>query len=163
MSAVRGIVRGEAGAGLVETALSASVLLLLVFGIFEISLALYSYHCIGEAAREGSRYAMVRGSTSCVNTPSQSGCNASVAQIQSYVKGIGFSGVDSGGSMNVFPSWLSSNGTASATWSDCTTGICNVPGNLVKVQVTYQFPLRIPFWPGTSITLQSTSQMVIAQ
>ena len=160
---MRRIFQGEAGSSLVETALSASVLLLLVFGILEISLALYSYHCIGEAAREGSRYAMVRGSTSCVNTPRLTNCNASVAQIQAYVKGIGFSGLDSGGSMDVFPSWLSPNGTAPATWSNCTSGTCNAPGNLVKVQVTYQFPLNIPFWPGTAVTLQSTSQMVIAQ
>jgi Flp pilus assembly protein TadG len=163
MSAVRRIAWGEAGSGLVETALSASVVLLLIFGIFEISLALYSYHCIGEAAREGSRYAMVRGSTSCVNTPNQPACNASVGQIQAYVKGIGFSGLDSGSPMHVFPSWLTSNGTAPATWSNCTSGVCNAPGNVVKVQVTYQFPLSIPFWPGTTVTLQSTSQMVIAQ
>jgi len=163
MSALRRILRNEAGSGLVETALSASLLLLLIFGILEISLALYSYHCIGEAAREGTRYAIVRGSTSCINTPKLTDCNATAAAIQTYVKGIGFSGLDSGGSMNVFPSWLNDSGTAPATWTACTSGVCNVPGNLVKVQVTYQFPLRIPFWPGTAVTLQSTSQMVIAQ
>jgi hypothetical protein len=55
--------RSEHGAGLVEMALSIAVLLSLVLGIMELSLALYTFHFISEAARDGARYAIVRGSS----------------------------------------------------------------------------------------------------
>jgi hypothetical protein len=38
-----------------------------------------------------------------------------------------------------------------------------VPGNQVKVTVTYPFPLSIPFLPKGTINMASTSVMVIAQ
>jgi Flp pilus assembly protein TadG len=154
---------GEAGSSLVEMALALNVVLILTFGIFQMSLAFYTQHCISDLAREGSRYAIVRGSTSCSNTPTLTNCNASSAQIQTYVKSIRFPGVDSGQPMTVFPTWLAASATTPTTWSNCTVAPCNTPGSLASVQVTYAFPLSIPFWRSTVLNLQSTSQMVIAQ
>ena len=59
----RSRLRGDRGGTLVETALSIAILLALVIGIMEVCLTIYSYHFISNAAREGTRYAIVRGST----------------------------------------------------------------------------------------------------
>jgi Flp pilus assembly protein TadG len=153
----------EEGSSLVETALSSSIVLALIFGILQMSLALYSYDCICEAAREGSRYAMVRGSASCTNTSNLTNCNASADQVQTYVKSLGFPGLNSAAYMHVLTIWLNASAAKPTTWVDCSPAVCNGPGNLVQVQVTYQLPLSIPFWHSTVLSLGSTSQMVIAQ
>lgn len=145
---------GEDGATLVEVALSSLLLLAFIFGVMEICLALYSYHFISEAAREGTRFAIVRGST-C--TGLSGGCPASGTDIQNYVTGLGYPGID--------PSKMRVN----ATWSQYTNGNscpalgpCNSIGNLVTVQVTYQFPVAVPFVSLTTIPMSSTSAMVIS-
>jgi Flp pilus assembly protein TadG len=152
---------GEEGAAIVEFAMSAIVLLCMMIGIMELSLALYSHDYVSEAAREGSRYAMVRGSTSCLNTPSLTNCNATAALIQSYVQGLGFPGIGST-STTVTTTWLSASATQPTTWTAC-ANTCNAPGNLVKVRVVYSFPLSIPFISSQTLSIGSTSQMVIAQ
>jgi Flp pilus assembly protein TadG len=144
-------------------ALSSIILLTMLFGILEMSLALYSYHYISEAAREGSRYAIVRGSTSCQNTPNLTNCGATAAQIQTYVMTLGFPGINSTQYMTVTTTWLNASATQPTTWSTCTSGTCNAPGNAVKVTVYYAFPLKIPFLPATTLNMSSTSQMVISQ
>jgi Flp pilus assembly protein TadG len=153
----------ERGASLVETAVASSVLLAMLFGIFQLSLALYTYHYISEAAREGSRWAIVRGSTSCTNTPNLDDCGATTAQINSFVKSLGYPGIDAADNMTVTTSFLSASSTQPTTWTTCSTSPCNVPGNLVKVQVQYRFPLSVPFVTVTTLNMSSTSQLAIAQ
>lgn len=147
---------------MVETAISCVVLFAILFGIFEMSLALYTYYFTSDAAREATRYAIVRGSTSCTNTPNLSNCNATTTQIQSYVQGLNFPGITTS-KVSVTTSWYSASSTTPTTWSACSTGICNAPGNLVKVQVSYPMSLQIPFVNSLSLKLNSTSQMVISQ
>ena len=127
---------------------------MVTFGLIEICLALYSYHFMAVAAREATRYAIVRGS-SC--TGFASACPAAASDIQSYVQGLGFPGINS------------ANVTTTTTWSAYPAGAtcmpsasCNNPGNQVTVTVQYQFPLSIPFVPPTTLTLSSTSAMVIS-
>ncbi len=154
--------QSERGMSVVETAVACAVLLAMLFGIFQMSPALYTYHYISEAAREGTRWAIVRGSTSCTNTPNLTDCGATAAQISSYVKGLDYPAIVPA-KMTVTPSFLSASSTQPTTWSACTTGTCNAPGNLVKVQVQYSFPLGLPFISSTTLNLSSTSQLVIAQ
>ena len=52
---------------MVEMALSMIILLTILFGLIEMCLALYTYHFVSDAAREGSRYAIVHGSTCLVS------------------------------------------------------------------------------------------------
>ena len=127
------------------------VWLSLVFGMMLAGLELYSYHYISEAARLGTRFAMVRGS-SCSGF--SGGCPAAVSDIQTYVTGLGYPGI-SATAMTVTPTWYPS---ASSTIS-CPT--CNAPGNFVQVQVQYQFPFSVPLVRCTKMS--STSRMVIAQ
>lgn len=156
--------RSEQGSALIETALTAVVMLTVIFGLIELCLALYTYHFVSNAAREGSRYAIVRGSDSCANTPNLTNCNATPAEIQSYVTSLGYPGFDTS-KLNVTASWLTATTSgipATTTWSTC-PGTCNAPGNMVKVVVSYSFPLNILFLSKSTLNIGSTSEMVISQ
>ena len=139
----------EEGATLVEFAVSSAVLFSFLFGIFACCFAVYSYNFVSEAAKDGARYAMVRGHkcTGFSDCP-----DITSAQVQTYVKGLNYPGINSG------------NLTASASWSGSNSPT-ESPGNTVTVTVTYNYPLRIPLWNQTGRNLQmvSSSQMVISQ
>jgi Flp pilus assembly protein TadG len=141
-------IEDEHGASLVEFALCSSILFMTLFGIFALCGALYSYIFVAEAARDASRYALVRGSA-CTGF---SDCGITSAQINNYVKSLGYPGINT------------SSVTASAAWSG-TNAPSNAPGNFVTVTVTYIFPMNIPFWPhsGNTIHMSSKSQMAISQ
>jgi Flp pilus assembly protein TadG len=146
--------RGERGSSSVEFALGASLLFMVVFGIIAMMFALYSYNVVSESAREGSRYAIVRGSACHF----ASACPASQADIQTYVKNLGFPAIN--------PNQL----TAATAWAaypaggTCTPNAgCNNPGNQVTVTVSYQFPVVIPFVPNRTLSMSSTAAMVISQ
>lgn len=119
------------------------VITTLIFGVFQLCFALYIYNFVDEAARDATRFAMVRGSTSC---PLASTCNATSTDIQNYVRGMGFPALNPN-SLTVTTAWSSGNS----------------PGKPVKVTVSYQFSLSIPFVPSRLLTLSSSSQMLISQ
>jgi Flp pilus assembly protein TadG len=153
----------ECGSAILETALSMIVLLTFLFGLMETCLMLYTYHFISEAAREGTRYAVVRGSTAGGSNCAAPGAATCIAQggnnigdIATYVKGLSFPGIDPS-NMTVNSSW-----SAYVHGSTCGTP-CNSPGNLVTVKVIYNFPLTIPFVPAHTFALSSTSAMIISQ
>lgn len=154
--------RDEEGVTLVETAISCTVLFAMLFGICQMSLAMYVYHFTSDAARQATRYAIVRGSTSCTNTPNLSNCDATTIQITSYVQGLGYPGITSS-KVTAATSWYTASSTTPTTWSVCSNGICNAPGNLVKIVVSYPMTFQIPFSSNLSLNLSSTSQMVISQ
>lgn len=149
---------GDAGATLVEFALSVSILLMMLFGLTAMCLAFYTYSFVADAAREATRYAIVRGST-CTDLPD---CNATTNQISNYVKQLGFPGMNTS-NMTITTSWLTASSTLPTSWSSCATGTCNAPGNGVRVVVTYAVPLTIPFVSPNALNVSSTSQMVISQ
>jgi Flp pilus assembly protein TadG len=143
---MRRTLRADRGSSIVEFAMASIILFTLVFGLLAICLALYSYNVTAEAAREATRYAIVRGSA-C--TSFATACPATATDIKTYVQGIGFPGIN--------PASLS-------VPDDC----CwpkgnNNPGNPVQVTVQYTFPLVIPFVPRRILTMSSTSQMLISQ
>jgi Flp pilus assembly protein TadG len=147
----------EEGATLIEAAVGLVIILALFIGLIEICLALYASHFVADAAREASRYAIVRGSMSCSTSPNLSNCDVTSDQIQTWVRSLGYPGIN--------PQQLTVTATWPSTGSGCypSTSPCNNPGNLVKVAVTYAFPLNVPFWKSATINLSSTSQMVISQ
>ena len=59
---IRRCVVNDAGGAIVEMALSSAILFAMFFGVFELSFASYTYHYVAAAAREGARFAIVRGS-----------------------------------------------------------------------------------------------------
>jgi hypothetical protein len=128
-----------------------------LFGIFQTCLAVYTYDYVSEMAREGTRYAIVRGS-SCTG---MTDCKITSAQLQTYLQGIQYPGTNPTKHMTVTATWLTPSGPPNPTWTICTTGTCNLPGNLVRVDVVYAFPIAI--WEQAAISIKSTSQMVISQ
>jgi Flp pilus assembly protein TadG len=135
----------EDGSALLELVFTLPVLFGLLFCFFELCMALYSYDMISESAREGTRYAMVRGA-SC-KTSSGASCETTVAQIKTYVAGLGWPNVG-GGTMTVSPSYPKGS---------------DAVGNPVQVTITYQFRITMPFVPSSAIALSSTSVMYIIQ
>jgi Flp pilus assembly protein TadG len=144
---------GEAGSALVEFALATVIVLTVVFGIIDMGRAAYAYHWVSNAARLGTRFAMVRGSY-CSGL--SGGCPAQQSDIQAYVISQG-----AGVGIDTSPGVL----TVSAR---CVYGV-NVPSlppcpapNAVQVTVNYQFSFVSPFAPHTW-TMTSRSQRVVAQ
>jgi Flp pilus assembly protein TadG len=171
------VIGDERGASLVEMAFSATIVIGMLIGITQVSIALYANDFMSQAAREGARWAIVRGGSSCTNTPTLDHCNASPSDIQTYVRGLGYPFASS---VSVSTTWLAeqitldSNAVPSTTWvTSCTAGtsvVCpngssgtNAAGNQVKVTVSYNYPLNIPFWSNATIQMGSTSAMVISQ
>lgn len=165
---LRHIAVNDAGSAVLEMAISSTVLFAMFFGVFEAGLASYVSHYVSEAAREGARYAIVRGSLSCTYSPNLSNCGASQTTIANYVKGLSYPGLVPA-NMTVNVSYMtgtgivnSTTGLLSTTWASC-AGLCNNPGNMVNVAVSYQLPLTVPFVPQRVLTVSSTSQMVVQQ
>jgi Flp pilus assembly protein TadG len=137
--------RSESGQALVEFGFTFSMLMAFLIGMVQVSFAFYVHEAMSEMAREGTRYAIVRGST--CTTSGGSSCTATAAQIQNYVQGLGL---------------LNNLTTVTATFPPNNS---QVPGNgnYVKVVVTYTFPFNIPFVKNSSIAMSSTSKMQIIQ
>jgi Flp pilus assembly protein TadG len=159
-----GVAREEGGT-LVEFALVLVLFLTVLFGIMEFSRFMYTYHFVSNAAREATRYAVVRGSTwkatSCGGVTSTLCCDAAGTDVTDFVTSITPPGITSD-SLTVTTTWP---GTApSGAKGKCTTtnGV-NSPGCLVEVEVSYPFTFILPFISKSTFTLESTSEMVITQ
>ena len=166
--AAQSLKRNE-GATLVETAVSTAIVMMLLFGVFDMSLAFYTYHYVSDAAREATRYAIVRGNMCSTQTPNQTNCNATEPQIAAFVAGLNYPGIDPS-NLEVTTTWNTGTLQTSGhtTWSTCgTSDSCKSPGNQVQVTVVYKFPLAIPFVNFVAdlqtLHIGSTSSMVISQ
>jgi Flp pilus assembly protein TadG len=157
---------GEEGATLVEFALSAMVMLTLLFGTIEAGLAAYSYNFTSEAARDAVRYAIVRGANCHLETSAVGfGCGADNAAIQSHTQGLGYPGIN-GGSIRTTTIWYTVTSGPTAWTTVCSTNTftlaCSKPGNAVKVTVNYPFTVSVPFVPLGTINMSNSSMMVIS-
>jgi Flp pilus assembly protein TadG len=160
----RGLKRDE-GETLVEMAISTAIVMMLLFGVFDFSMYFYTYHFVSDAAREATRYAIVRGNMCGTQTPNQTNCDAGQTEIASYVDGLDYPGIDPS-RLTLTANWntgiMQTNGHE--TWTSCgTSDTCKSPGNQVEVTVVYTFPLSVPFLNLQSMNVKSTSQMVISQ
>jgi Flp pilus assembly protein TadG len=117
---------------MVEFAMAAGVFTVLLLAIFEFGLASWTRNMVTDAARVGTRYAIVRGS--------ESGRTTDSAAVSSYVQG----------RTELSPI------TVTTTWPD---GNKN-SGSRVQVRVQYAFQRMGSFIPA--LTLSSTSKMVIS-
>ena len=131
----RALRRDERGVELIEFSLISILLLMLVFGIMEFGRAIWIYGTVAHVAREGARFAIVRGSNS--------GRDASTTDVENYVnqRAAGMPGL-----------------TVTTTWDDASKD----PGTVVQVQVDRDFDPALPLVNLGPITLTSTSRMTIA-
>jgi Flp pilus assembly protein TadG len=131
--------RWNRGATMAEFAMVAGVCFMLLFAVMQMSSAVYSYHMVCTAAREGVRYAIVHSPTS----PNP----ATTDQIQDYAKTYA-SGLD--------PSQL----TVTATFPADPRLVTQKDAQVV---VSYNYPLSIPFMSPITLSLTSTSKMLVSQ
>ena len=126
-------VRDDRGAAMVELALVAGVIFIpLLFGVIEIGRAIWTKSMVTAAAREGVRFAIVRGSESGITTDSAGVANYVIGRTQ--LTGI-----------KVSPTWPSGN---------------KEPGSIVQVAVSFAYVPVVPVFPSKTIT--STSRQIIA-
>ena len=137
--------RRERGQGLVEFALTAVLVIALIFGAIEFDRLMLCYTTVANAARAGSRYASVHGS----DNP------ATVAQIQSVVQNF----------LAAAPLKVSA-ATIDVSYSDPASGPpagCSgqpAPGCYVSVNVSYPYDPLTTYFP-LSIRLTSASEGVV--
>ena len=126
--------RDERGSQLIEFGLVSILLFTLLFGIMEFGRAIWIYSTVAHLAREGARYAIVRGT--------ESGDTTDAASVEAYVqsRAAGMPGL-----------------TVTTTWDPD-----NDPGSVVQVRVDRQFDPIVPIVGLPTIPLSSTSRMVIA-
>jgi Flp pilus assembly protein TadG len=135
----------ERGSALVEFALAAPILLSLIFGLIEVCIALYTWQMVSEVAREGTRYAIVRGAT--CTTASGASCTASAAAVNSFVSSSNWPNIG-GGTVSANTTFPDGNQNA---------------GSRVQVTASYTVPFKIAFVRTSPITMSSTSVMYILQ
>jgi hypothetical protein len=126
--------RSDRGSALVEFAVTGLLFFALVFGIMEASRAIYHYNIIASVAREGTRFAAVRGS--------ESGRPASVADIQDFVRGRA----------------LGINPTVIVNWSPA-----NNPGGIIQVEVQHTFTTIMPLAGVPNMTMSSTARGIVVR
>jgi Flp pilus assembly protein TadG len=128
----------RSGAAAVEFSLTFPILMLLLYGIIELSHYAYADIALADAAKSGARYAMVRGATS----PQP----AASSDIATYVKGQIV--LLDPASVTVQTVFLPDNN----------------PGSAIAVKLSYPF---VPFLPGlnylSATTIKANSQMTITQ
>lgn len=163
------IAHNDSGGSLVEMALSSLILATMFFGIFEVTMACYTYNAVSEAARESARWAMVRGSKCSTYTVNQDHCGATSDDIQNHAIAstkINWSQCTSA-SPCVTATWLkgttASGTTTSTTWATCTGGCAADPGNLLVVSISYPYALTFPMVKTFNIHLASTSEVIVSQ
>ena len=127
-----------------------TVLLALMFGIIDFGRAMYTYSFVAQLARQGARWAIVRGS----NCSLLDHCpNAQSSDVITYVQSLNYGAA------------VSSSIGGSAVWSGTNSTCTSVhaPGCLVTVTVTYPFKFFLPWvLPGNVWYLSSSSQMVVS-
>src|SRR6184192_1393832 len=123
--------KAQAGQSLAEL----PIVLVLTFGIVDAGRLIYVYNVVSSSAREGVRYAVVRGGTS--------GREATTADVTAYVQS----------------KTVGTPVAVTATWNPD-----HQPGSTVAVTVTSAFAPIAPFpFVPKSINLSSTSNMVISR
>lgn len=129
----RNPIRSERGTITIEFAIVALLLFLMSFLIIEFGRAILIYHSIAHGAREGTRYAIVRGE--------ESGRAATASDVEALVKA----------------RTLLNAVQVTTTWEPD-----NKFGSVVQVHVSYDFvPLAFPAYIP-AMTFTSTSRMVIS-
>jgi hypothetical protein len=108
--------------------------LLVILGVGELSRAVWIYGTVAHAAREGTRYAMVRGA--------ENKAPATAEEIASYVQA---------------KAGYGTSAAVNTTWQPD-----NKPGSTVQVTVQYEFQSVASLLPIGPIALRSSSRMVIA-
>ena len=127
-------IKDARGATLVEFALASILFFTITFGTIEFGRMILDYNIVSNAAREGVRYAVVRGTSS--------GRTATADQVKQYVvsRSVG----------------LLSTSNVTVTWPTN-----QAVGSVVRVRVQYSFRPIVTLLPQAAVNLSSTTQAII--
>ncbi len=151
MIILRHLRRSESGQALIEFALIAVFLILLIVGFLELVLMVHTYNVLADSAKEGVRYAIVHGSA---NT---GGCGpASCAAI---------TGAPGTGVVKTYAQYSLHDTTTMTVAADYTTvngGVaCNKSPCMVRVTVSYPYkPFFNLGWPTINVYAASQGRII---
>lgn len=144
--------RRSDGATMVEFALVAVILVIVLMSVVEMSRMILVYTAIADAAKAGARYAMVHGGDrtgSGIDGPSSA---SSYSEIQTVAQNYADTGLLTSSNVTVSVSYPNHTGTYQG----------NYPGDPVQVTVSYTYdPILGYFSSILNRTLSSTSEGVI--
>ncbi|NMP24434.1 TadE/TadG family type IV pilus assembly protein [Sulfobacillus harzensis] len=133
------------GQALVEFALVAPLLLILLYGIIQFGLIFYGFITIQQAAKIGVRAASLGESASAVGQA-----------IDNQITGIGLNPSSTSASTYAPPSPFTSTNYR-LVWDGYVTTVGSTPG--IVVQVDYRYPIAIPFFGTKNIEIHQSYTM----
>jgi Flp pilus assembly protein TadG len=142
--------RRQRGSAMIEFTLVGIPMIFVLISVFEISRAMWNYHTLAYAIREGMRYAIVHGS-GCSADPMNS-CGVTIGQVAQRISDAG---------IGLEPSELNLTFTSSGHAIPCTLNTClgsttvwpeapnNTAGNAVAIGGSLPFQSALALlWPG---------------
>jgi Flp pilus assembly protein TadG len=138
----------QSGSALLEFTLAVWLLLLTVFLIFEFCMMVYTYSVLGDAAREGVRYAVVHGTDNSACSGPSSGCgDSSGSNVTAVVNGYAAVSFHNTSAMTVTPSWPDGTST---------------PSSRVLVTITYPYIpyLNLGIFTAPTMTIVAEGRIV---
>ncbi len=152
--------KASAGQAAVEFLLVTIFIMLLIVGMIELIMLIYSYSVIADAAKEGVRYAIVHGNSGglpsgpvCGGTPDAcvdiSGPAAPAGTVPGYGSGYGVVRTYAQYSLHEVSA---ANMTVTVTYPDTANAPANKPPNRVRVEVSYPYhPIFGLGWPTVTV------------
>lgn len=148
----------DSGSALVDFAVSAVLILAVLFAIIDAGRALYAYDWVVHAARSGARFMVVRG-TYCQYDPMPlpGGCPATAGDATNYITNANGNGFDASGI----------NTSQVTVTVECLTGAVFAPPPCapaapVQFEVQYNFKFITPFLASIhQWTMHSTSKLIV--
>jgi Flp pilus assembly protein TadG len=134
----------DSGSAVVEMAVALPLFLLVVFGVFEYALVLFTYCNATFACRHSARYAAMHSTTSAFPV--------TVSQLQTMTKSLLF--LSSSLTPTVSVAYLNpSTGNAST----------NTVGNVVEVNVSWSQTLKVPYGPTQTVNVATQGIQVVTR
>ena len=142
--------RGDRGQAQVEFVLSIFLVLLTLLGIFELTMFIYTYSVLSDAAKEGVRYAIVHGSSN--TTPSGPGSTSAI------------DGAAGTGVVKTYARYSlhdTTQMTVTVSYPDTTNPPANQAPNRVQVKVSYVYQPFLGFgWPSATVYANAEGRIV---
>ena len=129
------------GATVLEMAIVSPLVLTLLIGTVDVGIAVYRYNAIAEAARAGTRYAAVHGSSAST----QVGPSANNTDVENIVR-------------SRAPGFIASDLTVTSSWPDGGNG----PGDHVTVSVNYTYRPAMIWVLSKTVKFGCTSTLTIS-
>ena len=149
--------RDSNGQAQVEFALSILFVLLLILGIIELILLIYTYNTLADAAKEGVRYAIVHGcdfdSSNCSGTCATACTDTTGSNVVAWAKNFASASLHDTSQMTINVDYNPGGANGSSACSDA--------GCAVRVTVSYPYQPFFGFsWPTVTVRAAAEGRIV---